>query len=111
MLQPQQRKAEDGDKNVRIEDHAGITRRKIVGVYDLINMPAGSTKQKRSGADHCREAKIKAATGSKKTHDSKAEAGKTNFRLKRAVVPADHARGHRAKKRVHHKIVQIAEPD
>jgi hypothetical protein len=108
-LQPQERKADDRDQNVHIENHAGIARREIACCDHLVNVPARGAKEKQRRADYGGEPQVEAAPASQKTDGGEAEACESDLRLERTVRPADKARCHFTEEGVQDEVVEKAE--
>jgi hypothetical protein len=111
VLQPKQRKTDERDQHVGIEDDPGVSGREIAGREHLVEMTARRPEQEQRRADHGGESEIEAVAEREEADHRKAEAGKTHLRLKRAVRPTDEARCHRAEEGVAYEFVEKGEAD
>jgi hypothetical protein len=111
MLEPKQRKPDRWYEDVGIKDQAGVAGREIAGHDHLADMPHRIAEREDAGGNDRRKTQIEAPERSDEAHDGEAEACGRDFKLERAIGPADERRGHLAEKGVHDEIVKIINTD
>ncbi|NEI72039.1 hypothetical protein GR212_20865 [Rhizobium lusitanum] len=110
-LQPQQRKSEDGDENIRPEDDAGIARREVMRGNHLIDVTGCRPQREDARTKHGREAQIIAPESCEQPDSGVTKARSSDLELERTVGPADETRGHLAEEHMHDKVVEIVDTD
>jgi hypothetical protein len=104
-LQPQQRKSKQRDEDIRPENDAGISWRKVVRGDHLNDVTDRRAQREDTGT------KIVAPEGCEQTDGGVAKARGPDFELERTVGPTDEGSGHLAEEDVHDKIIEVIDPD